>query len=101
MQCFTICVFNENENNLLNFDSVTCDLTICFCNIFQDQTVQSLSSVFLRRLLHPSVYVDVIMRKTLQDYNRHFSIAEFECLDCDGVKKQILSLIEREVYSPW
>ncbi|CAM8906144.1 unnamed protein product [Rhodiola kirilowii] len=72
-------------------------LSICV-SVFsaKDQIVQLLSSVFLRRLLQPGVYDNVVMRRTLQDYNRHLNLAEFDSLDCDGVKKEILSLIERE-----
>ncbi|CAM8909125.1 unnamed protein product [Rhodiola kirilowii] len=72
-------------------------LSICL-SVFsaKDQVVQLLSSVFLRRLLQPGVYDNVVMRRTLQDYNRHLNLAEFDSLDCDGVKKEILSLIERE-----
>ncbi|CAM8903551.1 unnamed protein product [Rhodiola kirilowii] len=72
-------------------------LSICL-SVFsaKDQIVQLLSSVFLRRLLQPGVYDNVVMRRTLQDYNRHLNLAEFDSLDCDGVKKEILSLIERE-----
>lgn len=67
------------------------------CEILQEQIVSFVSSIFLRRLLHPGVYHNSVLRTTLQDYNKHWTNSEFQSLTVDGLKKEILSLIEHEV----
>lgn len=63
----------------------------------QDQVSSFVSSIFLRRLLLCGVHQNTVLRATLQDYNKHFSDSEFFSLTVDGLKKEILSLIENEV----
>lgn len=63
----------------------------------QDQVSSFVSSIFLRRLLLPGVQQNTVLRTTLQDYNKHFTDSEFSSLTVDGLKKEILSLIEHEV----
>lgn len=57
-----------------------------------------ISSIFLRRLLHPAVHHNSVLRATLLDYNRHLTDSEFQSLTVDGLRKEIVSLIEHEVY---
>ncbi|XP_059445417.1 nuclear pore complex protein NUP160 isoform X2 [Corylus avellana] len=62
----------------------------------KDHTVPFVSSIFLRRLLCPGVHHNISLRATLLDYNRHWTDSEFHSLTADGLKKEILSLIETE-----
>ncbi|KAM7478594.1 hypothetical protein LguiA_026807 [Lonicera macranthoides] len=62
----------------------------------KDQIAPIVSSIFLRRLLLPGVHHSTVLRATLQEYNKHFSDSEFHSLSVDGLKKEILSLIEQE-----
>ncbi|KAL8109546.1 nuclear pore complex protein NUP160 isoform X2 [Apium graveolens] len=62
----------------------------------KDQVFSFVSSIFLRRLLLCGVHQNTVLRATLQDYNKHFSDSEFYSLTVDGLKKEILSLIENE-----
>ncbi|GLT27531.1 hypothetical protein SLA2020_025180 [Shorea laevis] len=52
------------------------------------------SSIFLRRLLHPGVLHNLVLRATLMDYNKHWTDSEFQSLTVDGLKKEILLLVE-------
>ncbi|GLU00178.1 hypothetical protein SLE2022_175620 [Rubroshorea leprosula] len=52
------------------------------------------SSIFLRRLLHPGVLHNLVLRATLIDYNKHWTDSEFQSLIVDGLKKEILLLVE-------
>ncbi|PIN25902.1 Nuclear pore complex, Nup160 component [Handroanthus impetiginosus] len=54
------------------------------------------SSVFLRSLLFPGVHCNAILRQTLGDYNKHFTDSEFGSLTVDGLKSEIMSLIEHQ-----
>lgn len=62
----------------------------------KDQVSPFVSSIFLRRLLLPGVHQITVLRTTLQDYNKHLTDSEFYSLTVDGLKKEILSLIEHE-----
>ncbi|XP_017229286.1 nuclear pore complex protein NUP160 isoform X2 [Daucus carota subsp. sativus] len=62
----------------------------------KDQVSSFVSSIFIRRLLLCGVYQNAVLRATLQDYNKHFTDTEFYSLTVDGLKKEILSLIENE-----
>ncbi|KAA8545346.1 hypothetical protein F0562_020130 [Nyssa sinensis] len=62
----------------------------------KDQIVPFVSSIFLRRLLLPGVHHNAVLRATLQDYNKHLTDSEFHSLTVDGLKREILSLIEDE-----
>ncbi|POO04174.1 Guanine nucleotide-binding protein, beta subunit [Trema orientale] len=62
----------------------------------KDQSLSVISSIFLRRLLHPGVYHNIALRATFLDYNRHWSDSDFHLLTADGLKKEIVSLIEHE-----
>ena len=57
------------------------------------------SSIFLRRLLHPAVYNSIALRSTLEDYGKKWSDNEFQALTLDGVRREVLLLIEQEVLS--
>ncbi|KAH9684263.1 nuclear pore complex protein NUP160 [Citrus sinensis] len=62
----------------------------------KDHVVSFVSSIFFRRLLHPGVHHNIVLRATLLDYNRHWTDSEFQNLTVDGLKKEIISLIEHE-----
>ncbi|KAH1083755.1 hypothetical protein J1N35_023516 [Gossypium stocksii] len=62
----------------------------------KDQIVPFVSSIFLRRLLHPGVYHNKVLCSTFLDYSKHWTDNEFQSLTVDGLKKEILSLVEHE-----
>nr|GMD42356.1 nuclear pore complex protein NUP160 isoform X1 [Ipomoea batatas] len=61
-----------------------------------DEIASFVSYIFLRRLLLPGIHHNTILRATLRDYNKHFTDSEFDSLTIDGLKNEILSLIEHE-----
>lgn len=63
----------------------------------QAQIIGFVSSIVLRRLLHPGVYNGSVMRMTLQDYDKRWTDNEFQALTIDELSKEILLLIEHEV----
>lgn len=63
----------------------------------QDQISEIVSSIFLQRLLLPGVYHHIALRTTLQEYDKHFTDSEFNSFTVDGLKNELLSLIEHEV----
>ncbi|KAI4300319.1 hypothetical protein L6164_033710 [Bauhinia variegata] len=63
----------------------------------KDDLVPFVSSIFLHRLLLPGVHHNAALYATLVGYNRHMVESEFQALTADGLKKEILSLIEHEV----
>ncbi|KAM7250291.1 hypothetical protein ACFE04_022174 [Oxalis oulophora] len=75
------------------------DLLLTTQSIFssaKDQFAPFVSSIFLRRLLLPGVYHSVVLRATLMDYNKQWIDSDFQALTVDGLKKEILSVIELE-----
>ncbi|KAL7592828.1 hypothetical protein Lser_V15G33426 [Lactuca serriola] len=62
----------------------------------KDQIAPHVSSVFMRMLFLPGIFHNSVIRETLQDHNRHFTDSEFHSLTADGLKKEIISLIEHE-----
>ncbi|XP_059313417.1 nuclear pore complex protein NUP160 [Lycium ferocissimum] len=63
----------------------------------KDQISPFVSSVFFRRLLLPGVYHRNVLRVTLRDFSKHFTDSEFDSLTVDGLKNEILSVIQHEV----
>ncbi|KAF7804423.1 nuclear pore complex protein NUP160 isoform X1 [Senna tora] len=63
----------------------------------KDDVVPFVSSIFLRRLFLPGVHHNAVLYATLIDYKKHLIESEFQALTADGLKKEILSLIEHEV----
>ncbi|KAK1370532.1 nuclear pore complex protein NUP160 [Heracleum sosnowskyi] len=76
-------------------DDLLC-LSYSVLSPLKDQVSAFVSSIFLRRLLLCGVHQNTVLRATLQDYNKHFTDSEFYSLTVDGLKKEILSLIENE-----
>ncbi|XP_040373966.1 nuclear pore complex protein NUP160 isoform X2 [Rosa chinensis] len=75
------------------------DLLLITHSIFsssRDHILPVVSSIFLRRLLLPGIHHNAALRATLLDYNRHWTESDFHSLTADGLKKEILSLIEHE-----
>ncbi|KNA07445.1 hypothetical protein SOVF_171860 isoform B [Spinacia oleracea] len=69
------------------------------CSIFSSSKVQIIgfvSSIFLRRLLHPGVYSSSVLRLTLEDYDKRWTDNEFQALTIDELSREILLLIEHE-----
>lgn len=64
----------------------------------QDKILPFVSSIFVRRLLLPGVLHNAALYATLVEYNRHLGESELQTLTADGLKKEILSLIEHEVF---
>lgn len=69
----------------------------CISKILQEQIASRVSSIFLRMLFLPDVFHNSVLRATLQDHNKHFTDSEFHSLTTDGMKKEIISIIEHEV----
>ncbi|KAL2992532.1 hypothetical protein AAZX31_10G052400 [Glycine max] len=65
----------------------------------KDDIFPFVSSIFLRRLLLPGVHHNATLYATLLEYSRHLGESELQTLTADGLKKEILSLIEHEVGS--
>jgi nuclear pore complex protein Nup160 len=64
----------------------------------QDDILPFVSSIFLRRLMLPGVHHNAALHATLAEYNRHLGESDLQALTADGLKKEILSLIEHEVF---
>lgn len=65
--------------------------------VLQEQIMPFVSSIFLRRLFLPGVYNNNVLRATLLDYNKHWTDSEFQSLNADRLKTEIISLVEHEV----
>ncbi|KAG2402562.1 Nuclear pore complex protein [Vigna angularis] len=65
----------------------------------KDDILPFVSCVFLRRLLLPGVHHNATLYATLAEYSRHLGEPELQTLTADGIKKEILSIIEHEVGS--
>lgn len=63
----------------------------------QAQIIGFVSSIFLRRLLHPGVFNSSVLRLTLEDYDKRWTDIEFQALTIDELSREILLLIEHEV----
>lgn len=73
-------------------------LTFAQFKFLQDKIGPFVSSIFLRRLLHPGVHRYDVLRSTLLDYNRHWTDTEFRSLTVEGLKKEIRSVIENQAF---
>nr|CAB3448831.1 unnamed protein product [Digitaria exilis] len=62
----------------------------------QEQAFTFISSMFLRRLLQPGVNHCSALRETLLEHKRFLSDSEFQSLTANGLRKEILSIIEQE-----
>ena len=71
----------------------------CIFEFMQEQIASRVSSIFLRMLFLPDIFHNSVLRATLQDHNKHFTDSEFHSLIADGLKKEIISLIEHEVWT--
>lgn len=68
-------------------------------SLLQDHIFPFVSSICLRRILHPGVHHSSALRSTLLDYNRHYTDSEFLSLTVDGLRNEIISIIEHKVLS--
>ncbi|XP_066329314.1 nuclear pore complex protein NUP160-like isoform X1 [Miscanthus floridulus] len=62
----------------------------------KEQAFTFISSMFLRRLLQPGVNHCSALRETLLEHKRFLSDSEFQSLTANGLRKEILSIIEQE-----
>lgn len=62
----------------------------------KEQAFTLISSMFLRRLLQPGVNHCSALRETLLEHKRFLSDSEFQSLTANGLRKEILSIIEQE-----
>ncbi|CAJ1968564.1 unnamed protein product [Sphenostylis stenocarpa] len=62
----------------------------------EDDISPFVSSIFTRRLLLPGVHHNATLYATLVEYSRHLAESELQTLTVDGIKKEILSVIEQE-----
>ncbi|KAL1369522.1 nuclear pore complex protein NUP160-like isoform X2 [Arachis hypogaea] len=72
------------------------------CSIFsssKEDVVPFISSIFLRKLLLPGVHHNAALHATLAEYSRHLPESDLQALTADGLKQEVLSLIEHEVGS--
>lgn len=53
--------------------------------------------MFMRRLLQPGVSHCSALRETLLEHKRFLSDSEFQSLTANGLRKEIISIIEQEV----
>lgn len=65
----------------------------------KDQIAPLVSSIFIRRLLFPGVHHSTVLRATFKDYNKHMTGSEFYSLTVEGLKNEILSIVEHEAVS--
>ncbi|QCE06004.1 nuclear pore complex protein NUP160 [Vigna unguiculata] len=65
----------------------------------KDDILPFVSCVFLRRLLLSGVHHNATLYATIVEYSRHLGESELHTLTADGIKKEILSIIEHEVGS--
>ncbi|KAL8541895.1 hypothetical protein ACS0TY_002951 [Phlomoides rotata] len=75
------------------------DLLWLACSSFssaKDEVVPFVSSLFLRSLLSPGVYCNAVLRQTFGDYSKHFTDSEFGSFTVDGLKSELLSLMEHQ-----
>ncbi|XP_062224093.1 nuclear pore complex protein NUP160-like isoform X2 [Phragmites australis] len=62
----------------------------------KEQAFNFISSMFLRRLLQPGVNHCSALREILLEHKRFMSDSEFQSLTANGLRKEILSIIEQE-----
>ncbi|XP_057768055.1 nuclear pore complex protein NUP160 [Salvia miltiorrhiza] len=62
----------------------------------KEEIMPFLSSVFFHALFSPGVHCNAVIRQTLGDYNQHFTDSEFGSFTVEGLKSEILSLIEHQ-----
>ncbi|GJX41446.1 RNA-directed DNA polymerase, eukaryota, reverse transcriptase zinc-binding domain protein [Tanacetum coccineum] len=65
----------------------------------REQVATHVSSIFLRLLFLPGIFYHSVIRATLQDHNVHLTNSEFHSFTADGMKKEIISVIESEAAS--
>ncbi|XP_021903530.1 nuclear pore complex protein NUP160-like [Carica papaya] len=85
-----------------SFEHSSDDLLLIMHSIFssaKEQIMPFVSSIFLRRLFLPGVYNNNVLRATLLDYNKHWTDSEFQSLNADRLKTEIISLVEHEGFS--
>ncbi|XP_057530266.1 nuclear pore complex protein NUP160 isoform X4 [Amaranthus tricolor] len=94
-------LFQRSEHSLDDLYQTTCSIFSSKDAVgsfrFLAQIIGFVSSIVLRRLLHPGVYNGSVLRMTLQDYDKRWTDNEFQVLTIDELSKEILLLIEHEV----
>ncbi|XP_042002284.1 nuclear pore complex protein NUP160-like isoform X1 [Salvia splendens] len=60
----------------------------------KEEITPFLSSVFFHGLFFPGVHCNAVIRQTLADYHKHYTDSEFGSFTVEGLKSEILLLIE-------
>ncbi|KMT07804.1 hypothetical protein BVRB_6g146170 [Beta vulgaris subsp. vulgaris] len=88
-------MFQSSEHSLDDLYQTTCSIF----SSSKAQIIGFVSSIFLRRLLHPGVFNSSVLRLTLEDYDKRWTDIEFQALTIDELSREILLLIEHEAIS--
>ncbi|CAN4108263.1 unnamed protein product [Withania somnifera] len=86
-------LFQNSDNS--SDDLLWLSLTVLSSS--KDQISPFVSAIFLHRLFLPGVHHRNVLRVTLRDFSKHFTDSEFDSLTVDGLKNEILSVIQHEV----
>nr|GEW15144.1 hypothetical protein [Tanacetum cinerariifolium] len=62
----------------------------------KEQFSTRVSSIFMRMLFLPGVFHDCVLLATFRDLQKHFTISEFRSLSADGIRKELISLMEHQ-----
>ena len=65
--------------------------------IWQNEISPSVSALFLRRLLQPGIHQRISLQEVLETRQRHLSDTEFRSLTVEGLRKEILTVIDSDV----
>ncbi|XP_047324446.1 nuclear pore complex protein NUP160 [Impatiens glandulifera] len=85
-------LFQNSQNSLDDF--IWLAQTV-FSSV-KDEILPLVSSIFLRRILFPGVHHATVLRATLGDFAKHLSDSDYNSLSAEGLKKEILTLVEQE-----
>ncbi|GKE64600.1 hypothetical protein Tco_1518761, partial [Tanacetum coccineum] len=79
------------EQLLQNSEHVADDI---FWLAHSEQFSTRVSSIFMRMLFLPGIFHDCVLLATFRDLQKHFTSSEFRSLSADGIRKELISLME-------
>ncbi|XP_073287556.1 nuclear pore complex protein NUP160 isoform X2 [Primulina huaijiensis] len=85
-------LFQSSEHSSADLFSLAC----AAFSSSKEEVVPIVSSVFLRGLFFPGVHCNAVLKQTFADHNKHFTDSEFGLFTTNGLKNEILSLIEHQ-----
>ncbi|PWA38312.1 Nucleoporin Nup120/160 [Artemisia annua] len=62
----------------------------------KEQISTRVSSIFMRFLFLPGIFHDRVLLATFRDLKKHFTHSEFRSLSADGIRKELISLMEHQ-----